>query len=95
MKVHRDSLHKRCNDSARWAPTGYKSSELTPISRVKSPQLPIYFRPFIGVPCHSIGKLVGGRGRSCGGDRHPGQSYPSTWDVLMVLDVTGLYITPI
>ena len=27
---------------------------ITSISRVKSPQLPSYFRPFIGAPCHSI-----------------------------------------
>ena len=32
--------------STRWAATSY----ITPISRVFSPQLPIDFRPFIGVP---------------------------------------------
>ena len=37
-----------------WAPTIFANGIIAPVNRVKSPQLPIYFRPLIGAPCHSI-----------------------------------------
>ena len=43
-------------------PTSYKWSYGAPISRVISPQLAIYFRPFIGL----ITSLIIGRGPPCG-----------------------------
>jgi len=39
----------------RWAIKAVVNGiNFTSISRVKSPQLTIYFRPFIGAPFHSI-----------------------------------------
>ena len=43
--------------------TSYNLGEITPITRVKSPQLPNYFRPFIGAVYNSIYNWI--RGPSC------------------------------
>ena len=71
---HPESVNK--NITTRWAPkTSYKWSEITPISRVFSPESPIYFRPFLGAPFHSAyncflgGSTLIRRGGWCGRNR--------------------------